>query len=159
MTGWCGDLLYRISEAYGHYRDPLSARGLLLIDEIDLHLHPTWQRKLREFIDDKFPNLQIIGTTHSPLTAQQTGEGELYFLQRDPPEPVRIHAYPGAARNLMIHQVLLSPMFGLASMDSKAVEDMKDEYRALRGAGCQKGYPRIPAGHRAVLRNESLLRK
>lgn len=132
MTGWCGDLLFRITEAYGHYRDPLSARGLLLIDEIDLHLHPTWQRRLREFIDDKLPNFQIVGTTHSPLTAQQTGENELYFLRREADREVHIHAYEGAARNLMIHQVLLSPMFGLATMDSKVVEDMKHEYRTLR---------------------------
>ena len=44
MAAWCGDLLYRITEVYKDYKSPLSARGLLLIDEIDLHLHPVWQR-------------------------------------------------------------------------------------------------------------------
>ena len=45
MAAWCGDLLYRITEVYRDYRSPLSARGVLLIDEIDLHLHPVWQRE------------------------------------------------------------------------------------------------------------------
>ncbi len=44
MAAVQGDLLYRITEVYRDYKTPLSARGLLLIDEIDLHLHPVWQR-------------------------------------------------------------------------------------------------------------------
>jgi AAA domain, putative AbiEii toxin, Type IV TA system len=132
MTGWCGDLLYRITEAYGHYRDPLAVRGLLLMDEIDLHLHPVWQRELRTFIETKLPNFQIICTTHSPLTAQQSAAGELFFLRRKTrPAAVEIHQYEDAPRELMVHQVLLGPVFGLHTMDSKMVEDMKAEYKSL----------------------------
>ncbi len=93
MAAWCGDLLYRITEVYKDYKSPLSARGLLLIDEIDLHLHPVWQRVLREFLNRKLPHFQIFATTHSPLTAQQAGEGELFFLQTRGPE-----GRPGQAR-------------------------------------------------------------
>jgi hypothetical protein len=69
MAAWCGDLLYRITTTYDDYKRPLAARGLLLIDEIDLHLHPVWQRVLKNFLDSKLPNFQILGTTHSPLMA------------------------------------------------------------------------------------------
>ena len=62
LAAWIGDLLYRITEAFAHHRQPLHARGLLLIDEIDAHLHPAWQRKLREFLTAKLPNFQIIAT-------------------------------------------------------------------------------------------------
>src|SRR5205823_6596101 len=99
---------------------------------VDLHLHPLWQRELRNFIDTKLPNFQIICTTHSPLTAQQSADGELYFLRRPTPlAPIQLHRYAGAPRDLMLHQVLLGPAFGLDTMDSKRVEDMKVEYRKL----------------------------
>ncbi|HEY7489709.1 MAG TPA: AAA family ATPase, partial [Candidatus Tectomicrobia bacterium] len=135
MAAWCGDLVYRIVTTYADYEQPLSARGLLLIDEIDLHLHPVWQRVLKNFLDRKLPNFQILGTTHSPLTAQQAGEEELYFLRRaGETGPARLEAYTGAPNKLLTHQVLLSPVFGLPSMNSKEVEDLKGEYRSLQAA-------------------------
>ena len=136
MAGWCGDLLFRITETYGDYKKPLSARGVLLLDEIDLHLHPTWQRVLRQFLDEKLPNFQILATTHSPLTAQQADEGELYFLRRSAGSgAAELERYEGAPNRLLTHQVLLSPAFGLPSINSKEVEDLKGEYRSLKGAG------------------------
>ncbi len=134
MAGWCGDLLHRITSTYQDYERPLEARGLLLLDEIDLHLHPVWQRVLRQFLDEKLPNFQIVATTHSPLTAQQAGEGELYFLRRDQTGPAELEQYKGAPNKLLIHQLLMSPAFGLSSMNSKEVEDLKNEYRSLKQA-------------------------
>ncbi len=100
MAAWCGDLLYRITEVYKDYKSPLSARGVLLIDEIDLHLHPVWQRVLRDFLNRKLPHFQILATTHSPLTAQQSGEGELFILRRNEQEgrEAVLEPYPGAER-------------------------------------------------------------
>lgn len=133
VAAWTGDLLYHITNTFRDYRDPFSARGLLLVDEIDLHLHPVWQRQLMQFIGDRFPHLQIVATTHSPLTVHQAGEDELYFLRRPGPrEPAELIPYEGAPRNLMLHQLLTSPAFGVSSLDSVSVEELKKEYRALR---------------------------
>jgi predicted ATPase len=135
VAAWTGDLLHQITETFKDYRDPFSARGLLLIDEIDLHLHPVWQRELMAFVQRRFPHFQVIATTHSPLTVHQAGEGELFFLRREGPKAaVTLHAYEGAPRNLMLHQLLTSPLFGLTSLDSVVVENMKAEYRKLRDA-------------------------
>lgn len=82
VLAWVGDLMYRITETFIDHKDPLKARGLLLIDEIDLHLHPKWQRRLHAFLAANLPNFQIIATTHSPITAQQADEDELYALRR-----------------------------------------------------------------------------
>jgi predicted ATP-binding protein involved in virulence len=133
MAAWCGDLLYTITQAFGDYDDPLAARGLLLIDKIDLHLHPVWQRQLKAFLDDKLPHFQILATTHSPLTAHQAGDGELFFLRREGERqsPV-LHRYEGSPQKLMIHQLLMSPAFGLSTMDSQRVESMRREYEDLR---------------------------
>jgi len=133
VAGWYGDLPYRITETYQDYRHPLKARGLLLIDEIDLHLHFLWQRRLRQFLDEKMPNFQILATTHSPLTAQEAGEGELYFLRRPQAiAAVELEHYLGAPNRLFTHQVLMSAAFGLDSVSSKRVEDMRKEYEQLK---------------------------
>lgn len=133
VAAWCGDLLYRITETFQDYRDPLKARGLLLIDELGLHLHPIWQRKLVSFLTHKLPNLQLVTTTHSPLTVHQAGENELFVLRRsDPKKPPLLEAYRGAPRTLLLHQLLLSPLFGLNSMLSGQMEAKRKEYKALQ---------------------------
>jgi hypothetical protein len=133
MAGWCGDLLHRITTAHGDYRNPLASRGLLLIDEIDLHLHPVWQRQLKRFLDEKLPNFEIVATTHSPLTAQQAGDGELFVLRRPlQGGPSVLEAYPGAPDTLMVNQLLTSPAFGLDTTASAHVEDLRQEYDTLK---------------------------
>ncbi|MFN0301836.1 MAG: AAA family ATPase [Burkholderiales bacterium] len=133
MAAWCGDLLYRITEAFPDRKDPLNTRGVLLIDELDLHLHPVWRRKLVDFLSDTLPNFQFIATTHSALTAQQSCEGELYVIRREGTKqrPTLI-PFVGEPRKMMLHQLLMSPMFGLASMDSVEVEQARSVVRKLR---------------------------
>jgi predicted ATP-binding protein involved in virulence len=132
MAAWCGDLLYRITEAFPDRKDPLATRGVLLIDELDLHLHPVWRRKLVDFLSGTFPNFQFVATTHSALTAQQSGEGELYVIRREGSQqrPTLV-PFVGEPRKMMLHQLLMSPMFGLATMDSMEVEHARSVVRRL----------------------------
>jgi predicted MPP superfamily phosphohydrolase/energy-coupling factor transporter ATP-binding protein EcfA2 len=133
MAAWCGDLLYRVTSLSEEEDQPLSTSGLLLIDEVDLHLHPIWQRKLRAFLNEKLPNYQILATTHSPLTAQQAEEGELYTLRRPADnQPAILEEYPGAPCDLLIDQLITSPAIGVSSVHSPQVEEIRQEYRDLR---------------------------
>ena len=134
IISWCGDLLYRITETFTNYVKPLEARGLLLIDEVDLHLHPLWQRKLVDFLQKKLPHFQILATTHSPLTAHQTSENELYLLRRPPGSPPMLEPFPGDPRKLLLHQFLMSPAFGLETADSRHIEGLKQEYDELQSS-------------------------
>lgn len=135
VAAWTGDLLYQITNVFEDYADPFSARGLLLIDEVDLHLHPIWQRKLMQFIEERFPHFQVVATTHSPLTVHQAGAGELFFMRRDEEGAgTALHAYDGVPSDLLLHQLLTSPLFGLTTLDSSVVERKKQEYRQLRDA-------------------------
>lgn len=132
MTAWVGDLLFRVSENFGDIEgQSLTAKGLLLIDEIDLHLHPKRQRELFSFLDEWLPNFQFVATTHSPMTAQQAGEGELHCLMRERGK-IRIYPFSGTPKTLLLHQLVMSPAFGLDTDESKSVEDMKNRYRSLR---------------------------
>ena len=132
MLSWIGDLLYCHSESV-FAQIPLSdLYGLLLLDEMELHLHPKWQRALRAYLDEKLPNFQIIATTHSPITAQQAQEDELYYMERESPtSPPKLHKYRGNPSQLMIHQMLNNPAFGNPTIDSYAVEQKRKEYIQL----------------------------
>ena len=136
IIAWCGDLLFRITETFADYKSPLAARGLLLIDEVDLHLHPLWQRKLQSFLRGKLPGMQVLASTHSPLTAHQAEEGELFMLRRPSPKaPPELKPFPGDPRKLLLHQFLMSPAFGLETADSVYVEHLK--------SGSPKGDARV----------------
>lgn len=131
VAAWVGDLLYRVTETFRNYKNPLSARGLLLVDELDLHLHPLWQRKLREFLDSKLPHFQIVATTHSALTAQQAGVGELFYFSRKRARGPHLVAFGGDPQKLMSHQILLSDVFGISTLNSPQVQGQRERYRVL----------------------------
>ncbi len=130
VTAWVGDLMYNITNSFHNYKYPLKARGVLIVDEIDLHLHPKWQRRLHDFLENKLPNFQVIVTTHSPLTAQQAKENELYALRRTVKE-IELVPFAGDPSKLLLHQILMSSVFGVQSDESMDVEKTKKKVREL----------------------------
>lgn len=79
-----GELLFRFSMACND--DPnkiLNMEAVVLIDEIDCHLHPKWQLNIIPALREMFPNVQFIVTTHSPLIAQSVRPGEIYKIGRN----------------------------------------------------------------------------
>lgn len=63
------DIASRLAEANPQLENPLLGEGIVLIDEADLHLHPSWQRRFLKDLSNTFPNIHFITTTHSPLIA------------------------------------------------------------------------------------------
>lgn len=61
-----GDLARRLALANPNMDNPLNGGGIVLIDEVDLHMHPAWQRTVMTRLHETFPNIQFIVTTHSP---------------------------------------------------------------------------------------------
>lgn len=79
---WLADLCKRLFDAYPDSPNPLREEAVVLIDELDLHLHPRWQRDLVPTLTRLFPNVQFIVTTHSPHVLQSMGEVNLHLLLR-----------------------------------------------------------------------------
>lgn len=78
-----GDMVRRLALANPDLDDPLQGHGIVLMDELELHLHPRWQREIIQNLRDTFPNIQFIGTTHSPFVIQSLQAGELINLDPD----------------------------------------------------------------------------
>lgn len=80
---WLADFCKRMFELYPDAENPLQEEAVVLVDEIDLHLHPKWQRDLVPTLSKIFPNVQFIVTTHSPHVLQSMEDVNLYVLRRD----------------------------------------------------------------------------
>ncbi|MFZ2725880.1 MAG: AAA family ATPase [Methylococcaceae bacterium] len=79
---WIVDLAKKLFERYPNSENPLHEPAIVLIDEIDLHLHPQWQRKIISFLSQQFPKTQFIATTHSPLIVQSAENINLVLLEK-----------------------------------------------------------------------------
>lgn len=75
-----GDIARRLAMMNPKLNNPLLGKGIILIDEIDMHLHPQWQRSIIQRLQTTFPNCQFILTTHSPLVISDTQNILVYDL-------------------------------------------------------------------------------
>lgn len=75
-----GDIARRLAMMNPSLDNPLHGNGIVLIDEIDLHLHPKWQRGIIQRLRDTFPNCQFLLTTHSPLVISDAKDVQCYVL-------------------------------------------------------------------------------
>lgn len=75
--------------------------------------------------------MQVIATTHSPLTAQQASEGELFALKKENGK-VTLVPFIGNPQALLLHQMLMSPVFGLETDESFEVQKQKEKYKVLK---------------------------
>lgn len=111
---WVVDLAARMMLAYPESDDPLAEPAVVLIDEIDLHLHPRWQRTLLAQLTERFPNTQFIATAHSPLVVQAAPDAHVAVLRRDGDQVVIDQKLP-SVRHWRVDQILTSELFGLPS--------------------------------------------
>lgn len=87
-----GDLARRLAIANPGLADPLQGEGIILIDEIELHLHPKWQRWIISGLQETFPNCQFILTTHSPQIISQV-KGFVYGLKELPTGEITVKKF------------------------------------------------------------------
>src|ERR1035438_2954437 len=78
--GWVVDFMRRLEQARGSGR---KQPGILLLDELDAHLHPRWQRKLLPAMKEAFPETQIIVSSHSPFVISSCPEAVIHMLDAD----------------------------------------------------------------------------
>ena len=83
LIQWLARLLIGMAEYYDYPEDIEQRHGVLIIDEIDAHLHPSWQRRIIPVLTEHFPNLQLFCSTHSPLMLAGLKAGQVQLLDRD----------------------------------------------------------------------------
>lgn len=135
LMAWMIDLAVQLFARYPDSRQPLHEPAVVLIDEIDLHLHPKWQRQLFAGLSAKFPNVQFIVTAHSPLIVQAAGaDANIVVLQRpEGASHVEITHQPNQIRFWRLDQLLTSDLFGLPSARPPEFDKLYARKEALLG--------------------------
>ena len=77
------DLAWRMAQGNPHLQDPLSSEAIVLIDEVELHLHPSWQQRILNDLRRTFPNAQFIVSTHSPQVLTTVEPRHIIELARE----------------------------------------------------------------------------
>ena len=137
------DILRHLDQAYGG--DNLVAMGdgdmvvphpgVVLIDEVDAHLHPEWQRQIGFWLKKRFPRIQFIVTTHSALVCQAADPGGIFHLpppgSGDQPCQLSDEDYWKVVRS-KADEILLSPAFGLTHTRSPQAVEARQEFAKLK---------------------------
>jgi predicted ATP-binding protein involved in virulence len=114
------DLARRLTQANPELEDPLTeGKALVLIDEIDLHLHPKWQRTIVERLERTFPSCQFIATTHSPQILGEVEPEKIYFLETGK-QPYRQNQSLGMDSNWILRHLM-----GASELDKETDKDLE----------------------------------
>ena len=129
FIGWIADLLYHICMGAPRGKKLLDNHGLVLVDEIDLLLHPEWQRTVLQSLSEILPNLQFVFTTHSPIVASSVESRNIFVMETAADGSALIKQYDETIYGMTSEQVLLSSYFGLNTTRPESF--VKDEIEPL----------------------------
>lgn len=155
-----GDLCRRLVLANPTLEDPLNGYGIVMIDEVDLHLHPKWQGEVAQRLTEVFPNIQFIITTHSSQVINRVATEKLRILGNG---QVSMANYSYG----MPTNVVLKDIMGVDSEQPQEVVDaISDAYTAIAEGNLQRaqqlldeldatvpGHPELPRIRKIVERN------
>lgn len=121
--------------AFTNKQDLLNVKGVVLIDEIESHLHVEWQTRIIPTLKDLFPNTTFYIATHSPLVLSQLDEGEAYLLKLEEDGVVRSHVIDSPNKRILAN--VLRDAFGidLNELKRESMEDSSQDlakYRLLK---------------------------
>lgn len=129
------DFIGRASAYYQSFLSRKKIRGIVLVDELDQHLHPSWQRRIIQLLHQAFPSIQFIVTTHTPmcaLGATEIGDEhiELAVLERAEMGCRLVEDIP-PPRGQTPDRILTSVLFGLATISDEKTSREIAEYGKL----------------------------
>ena len=117
-----GDLARRLAIANPGMENPLQGRGIVLIDEVDLHMHPGWQRMVVPSLAKTFENCQFIISTHSPQVLSEVSPKSIWMISPDMPDAPHPDGAYGLDSNRILEDVMLVP---------ERPQEVKDLFDAL----------------------------
>ncbi|WP_148313446.1 AAA family ATPase [Sorangium cellulosum] len=133
VARWVEEARRRNLQVDGDFHEKMA--GVAVIDEIDLHLHPRWQRDVISMVRGHFPRMSFVVTTHNPLTLLGARPGEIYVLRRGARGGVEIlqrDLPPGAGAE----RILTGEWFGLPStLDDETLDMLAEHQRLIRDSG------------------------
>jgi len=139
MLALATDLLRRLDDAYDRPADwvddqgRVTANGVVLVDELDAHLHPVWQREIGFWLREQFPNIQFIVATHSPFVPQAADDNAVFVLRQAKGKQDRVVVEQDipSVRGWRAEQILTA-LFSLSATRSPEAERKMRRYAELK---------------------------
>jgi ABC-type multidrug transport system ATPase subunit len=131
ILGWVGALLQRMYEIHGADADIEKRPAVVLIDEIDAHLHPAWQQRIIGTLSKLFPAVQFLATTHSPLIVGELDQDQIYWMERKPDGEVIASRPSQPVRGQGVAGLLESEIFGRTPTLDTSTQKLLEQQRAL----------------------------
>ena len=129
LIAMIGDMARRMAIANPVSEKPLEGSGIVLIDEIDLHLHPRWQRIIVDKLLEVFPNCQFIISTHSPHVITHVHPKNLFLLKQTDSGIVAEKPYESYGKNV---DRVLEDLMGLeTTRPDKVASDLHSIFEAI----------------------------
>ena len=128
-----GDLARRMAQGNPHLANPLHSEAVVLIDEVDLHLHPSWQQRILCDLTRTFPNAQFIVSTHSPQVLTTVMPEQIVELHREDGAVVASRT-SATTYGAEAGEVLVAVM-GVKERPANDFTDKLEEYMRLVGRG------------------------
>jgi predicted ATP-binding protein involved in virulence len=113
FLGWIGDLLYHVCMTAPSGKRLDENCGMVLVDEIDLHLHPKWQMTVLQTLAAELPKIQFIVTSHSPLLVGSLEWMNIIVMEPGPKQSSVARRIEMPVHGLDADQVLLTDFFGM----------------------------------------------
>lgn len=127
---WLVDFATKMIYYHEDSASPFDEPAILILDEIDLHMHPAWQREIIDNLTKIFSRTQFIVTAHSPLIAQAALDANLVLLKKTKTE-VKVINEPNIVNSWRIDQILTSDLFGLKNSRNNQTEKILSKRRRL----------------------------
>lgn len=125
------DLVRRLSLLNKDSRNPLEGNGVVLIDEVDLHLHPAWHRTVLPRLQETFPNIQFIVTTHSPFVLQSVQNEHALLLKKNQ-RSKDLEAEEPEYEYGSSYETIVEEVFGIKEDFAQAIEKDLDKLYKMR---------------------------
>ena len=130
MIAWIADLIGHVVSHAGARVELSEIEGLVLIDELDLFVHPRWQVRLIETLRKTFPRVQFVATTHSPLLLAGLRQDELFLVDQDSSGDIVVTPAQSPPR-LMTASELYSAFFDVSETHPRELDDALRRYGRL----------------------------
>jgi hypothetical protein len=133
LLGWVGVFLQRQSEIQGASGngDAWDRPALILIDEVDAHMHPRWQQALIPAMTARFPNLQVLATTHSSLIISSLVAEQLTGLKRSEDGAIQVIRPQTGMQGFRTDQIQTGELFDLEDTVDPETRRLLEEYADL----------------------------
>lgn len=140
LISMIGDMIIRLFETQPKINIPGQLKGIVIIDELDLHLHPKWQKRLPELLCKLFPKIQFIASTHSPIPLLGAPKNSVIIrVNRNAEEGItleRLKDEESKISKLLPNSILTSPAFGMLEIfpatNLKGDLNTEDDYIKLK---------------------------